>query len=224
MALIRGGGGGGGRRPPPTPPVQPTFQAQQPSISAWGRAMRGPARGRGGQLARQRSLADQGVTINLPQQPQNWWDVPGANWWEQAGAMRGPTTPDVPGATPITPTPWGPTAQPRWEGAGAPTNWLNLRSQDWAAMPQQVRDYLDTWLRGQGWRPGMGGWGRYGASTWQRAAGAPAWAQPGQQLGQEAFAGIPENLKSWLWWLSSRKGWASGGRELERPATAGWGF
>ncbi len=215
MALIRTAGGGGGRRP--TPPVTQRAGQKQQTASRLGRALRGPTRGRG-------VLADQGVTINLPQQPQPQY----AEWWEDPNRWRGgpstPPTPDIPGSPPITPSPWGPTAMPLWEGQGAPTDWLNLRSQDWAAMPREVRGYLETWLRRMGWRPGQGGWGRYGASTFQRAEGAQPWAQPGQQLGQEAFAGIPENLKPWIWWLSSRKGWAGGGRELERPATAGWAF
>ena len=215
MALIRTAGGGGGRRPTPPPVTQRAGRKQQ-TASRLGRALRGPTRGRG-------VLADQGVTINLPQQPQNWWDTPGANWWEQPGAMRPPTTPDVPGAPPITPTPWGPTAMPLWEGAGAPMDWLNLRSQDWASMPREVRSYLEPWLRRMGWRPGQGGWGRYGASTWQRAPGADPWVQPGQQfLGEQAFAGVPEPMKKWLWFLSRSKGWAQG--EATRPATAGWAF
>lgn len=145
-----------------------------------------------------------------------------ANWWEDPNRWRGPpSTPDTPGAAPITPTPWGPTAQPLWEGAGM-GDWLNMRSQDWAAMPREVRSYLETWLRQLGWRPG-GAYGRYGARRFQRAEGADPWTA-GQYMGEQAFAGIPENLKPWLFWLSGQKGWRAGGREAERPATAGWGW
>lgn len=240
MALIAGAGFGGGRRPrtPQRWPSMDVWEAERvdaargavggwPAATRLGRPVyptgaRQPQYAPGAAAAQyehmQRiGMGKENVTINLGggQQPQNWWDVPGANWWEQPGAMR-PSTPDVPGAAPITPTPWGPTAQPLWEGGGM-GDWLNLRSQDWAAMPREVRSYLETWLRGMGWRPGQGGWGRYGARQWGRAGGVGA---AGQYIGEEQFAGVPENLKPWLWFLSRSKGWAQGA--AVRPETAGW--
>jgi len=162
-----------------------------------------------------------GVTIRVgpeaapaAQQPQY------ANWWEQPGAMQPAAAPAA--APQATPTPWwGQYADPLWEGMGAPQDWLNLRTQDWAALPSEVRSELERWLRGFGWRPG-GRYGRYGALEWGRAEGATPWAQAGQQLGQEAFAGVPENLKPWLFWLSKAKGWMQG--EAARPETAGWSW
>lgn len=238
MALIAGAGFGGGRRPR-TPQRWPSTDvtaseraeaARGAAPLAWpeeirlGRPVyptqlgaRRPQYAPGAAAAQwehmQRiGMGKENVTINLPVQQQY------ANWWEQPGAMQ-PQQPAQPGAAPITPTPWGQTAQPLWEGAGAPMDWLNLRSQDWAAMPREVRSYLETWLRGIGWRPGAGGWGRYGARQWGRAEGAGA---AGQYMGEEQFTTVPENMKPWLWWLSGRKGWREGGREAARPATAGW--
>ena len=217
-----------GRRPSPvniqpidwTNPYQlqqPSYQAQQPSTSRWAHAMRGPVT-RTTPHPQQLAAQQRGVTINLGgEQPF------AGEWWEQPNRWRGgPSTPEaIPGVTPITPEPWGPTAQPLWEGAGAPTDWLNLRSQDWASMPREMRSYLETWLRGQGWRPGQGGWGRYGASNWQRQSGTDPWTS-GQYLGEQAFAGVPEKMKPWLWFLSRSKGWAQG--EAVRPETTGWGW
>jgi len=160
-----------------------------------------------------------GVTIRVgpeaapaAQQPQY------ANWWEQPGAMQ----PAAPAAAPqATPTAWWDIFKPFFEGAGAPSDLLKMRPQDWAAIPQEVRGELERWLRQLGWRPG-GAWGRYGASEFTRAPGASPWAQPGGFLGEQALAGVPENLKPWLFWLSKAKGWMQG--EAARPETAGWSW
>ena len=234
MALIQDGGGGRTTRPPtpespwgdvyrrqrtPTPstPVGLTPQQVYPYAAPWSPYSWAPSAPAG---------AGGGVTIRVgpeaapaawqPQQPQQ---PQYANWWEAPGAMQ-PAAPAA--APPISmPTPWGQYANPLWEGMGAPQDWLNLRAQDWAALPREVRSELERWLRGFGWRPG-GRYGRYGALEWGRAEGATPWAQAGQQLGQEAFAGVPENLKPWLYFLSQAKGWMQG--PATRPETTGWSW
>jgi len=206
------------RTPTPSTPVGLAPQQVYPYATPWSPYSWEPSAPAGGG-------AGGGVTINLgqpttgggqaAQQPQY------ANWWEAPGAMQ-PSTPAQPGVTPISmPTPWGQYANPLWEGMGAPQDWLNLRPQDWAALPSEVRSELERWLRGFGWRPG-GRYGRYGALEWGRAAGAQPWAQQGGYLGEDVFAGISETLKPWVWWLASQKGWAQPGRE--KPETAGWGW
>jgi len=238
MALIQDGGGGRGRTTPwpaaeevykyktpwspytaaaraPTPskPVGLTPQQVYPYATPWSPYSWNPSApaGAGGGMT---------ITIGQPatgggqaaQQPQY------ANWWEQPGAMQ----PSAPAAAPqATPTAWWDIFKPFFEGAGAPSDLLKMRPQDWAAIPQEVRGELERWLRQLGWRPG-GTWGRYGATEWGRAEGAQPWAQQGGYLGENVFAGISETLKPWIWWLSSQKGWAQPGRE--KPATTGWGW
>lgn len=162
-------------------------------------------------------MGKENVVINVGgEQPQQY-----ANWWERPGAMQ-PSTPEVPGATPITPTPWEHTWSPFFEAGGAPQDWLRLTAQDWWAIPEEVRGELERWLRSMGWRPG-GRYGRYGALGWGRAAGAEPWTT-GRYIGEQQFAGIPERMKSWIWWLSKMKGWAPGREAAEMPATAGWSW
>ena len=233
MALIADGGGRGRTTPwPPTPgkPAGLTPQQVYPYASPWSPYSWNPSMPPTGGAAKQSQywpsmdaeLANQvdqqmgkNVTINVGQQQPAWGGG--------GGGGGGGGAPAPPAAAPqATPTAWwGQQANPLFEGMGAPQDWLNLRPQDWAALPSEVRSELERWLRGFGWRPG-GRYGRYGALEWGRAAGATPWVQAGQQLGQEAFAGVPENLKPWLYFLSQAKGWMQG--PATRPETAGWSW
>jgi len=108
--------------------------------------------------------------------------------------------------------------QPTRENLGDMASQLWLRPQDWRSIPTEVRGEVMRWLRGQGWRPG-GRWGRYGATEWQSAAP--------QEMGwgQEAFTGIPENLRPWIWWLMSAKNYTSAAPgTVARPETTGWSW
>ena len=226
MALIADGGGRGRTTPwPPTPgkPAGLTPQQVYPYASPWSPYSWNPSMPPTGGAAKQSQywpsmdaeLANQvdqqmgkNVTINVGQQQPAWG----------GGGGGAPAPPAAPQATP---TAWWDIFKPFFEGAGAPSDLLKMRPQDWAAIPQEVRGELERWLRQLGWRPG-GTWGRYGATEWGRAEGAQPWAQQGGYLGENVFAGISETLKPWVWWLASQKGWAQPGRE--KPATQGWGW
>lgn len=200
------------RAPTPSAPVGLTPQQVYPYATPWSPYswnQSAPA-GAGG-----------GVTITVGQ-PTGGGQPQQPAWGGGGGGGGGGGAPAPPAAPQATPTAWwGQSANPLFEGMGAPQDWLNLRAQDWAAMPEEVRGELERWLRGFGWRPG-GRYGRYGALEWGRAEGATPWAQPGGYLGEQAFAGVPENLKPWLFWLSKAKGWMQG--EAARPETAGWSW
>ena len=234
MALISGGAGGRARRRTPTQAYWPTGRTEdwmrtRPPGRALPAFQRGPlttggppAPFMGGSWVGdwvQPRREPSGVTITVPETAPAWQPTPG---WGGGGGGGAPAAPTPPVAPPITPTPWGQYAQPLYGGEGI-GDWLNMSSQDWAALPSDVRRYMETWLRGMGWRPGPGGWGRYGARQWGRARGAEPWTR-GAYMGEQAFTGIPENLKPWIYWLSGQKGWRAGGREAERPGATGWGW
>ena len=148
--------------------------------------------------------------------------TPAPAWGGGGGGGGGAApAPAVPGVSPPGGPAWWNMFQPFFEGAGAPQDLLKLRPQDWRALPREVREQLMAWLRQFGWRPG-GAWGRYGAREWQRGEGGQAWAEPGGYVGEQAFGGLPEAVKPWLWFLASQKGWAAPGRE--KPATQGWSW
>jgi len=134
-----------------------------------------------------------------------------ANWWEVPGAMQ----PTAPAAEPVAvPSPWEVFAPTR-EAVTGPTRQLWLRPQDWLAIPAEVRQAAIRWLRGRGWRAG-GAWGRYGPTLWEQPTAQPAYEE-------QAFAGVPENLKAWLWWLFTQKGYTAAAPEaVARPEVTGW--
>ena len=169
------------------------------------------------------------VTINVGQPTTGIGQAAGQAAWQPTGQPQPPASwgqpqpapAPVPGMPPMSPS-WWESLSPFFEGGGAPTDFMKLRPQDWAAMPKEVRSELEEWLRRLGWRPG-GRWGRHGALEWSRAQGASPWTQPGQQyLGENVFAGLSERVKPWLWFLAQSKGWAQG--PATRPATQGWAW
>jgi len=251
MALIANGGGGATRPTPPTVPPgaydwyrpgsSPYTPARQPAQTSqyWPSmdvleaeridAQRGAV---GGWPAQERlgrqvfPTGEQGVTINVGQPSAPAWQQPSAPAWQPTTSGGQPPTsgsqppPSQPPAVPGAGTDWANLFSPTFAGEGAPSDFLRLTSADWRAMPREVRVELERWLRMLGWRPG-GTWGRYGATSWQRAPGATPWAQNGY-LGESAFAGISDKAKPWIWYLSQAKGWAQG--EAARPPTQGWGW
>lgn len=171
-----------------------------------------------------------GVTISVGEPAPAWGGptgtrvpTPAPAWgggWGGGGGGGGGAAPGVPGVSPPGQPAWADMFAPFFEGAGAPQDLLKMRPQDWRALPREIREQLMAWLRQFGWRPG-GAWGRYGAAEW-RGGGGEGWAEPGGYVGEQAFGGLPENLKPWIYWLASQKGWAAPGRE--KPETAGWGW
>jgi len=148
--------------------------------------------------------------------------APQPTWQPTAPGPGPPGAPSPiapPAAPPIPPgfSDWANLWSPIRESGGGPWDFLKLRPSDWRAMPEGIRGELEEWLRALGWRPG-GRWGQFGALDWTRDQPT---GERGAAWGAEAFSGLSESVKPWLWFLYNRK-W--GDPTAARPETQGWSW